>query len=190
MSPSRCTRAGSSSSPPSRQNRKPATKIEEQMKIKTIIWSAVSILIIGLAAAVVGWLQQPQIITFSDDSKVTLLAVEYGKRHAPPTAKASTTSTNKAPARGRGSFTTTNDTLVVWVRQEYDASGNQYHGFQFYAYDKAETAGVGSFIAHTVTTGRRTGNDVVGIEVGTFPRRQGKFLVGVQEQSNKGQEMA
>jgi hypothetical protein len=159
------------------------------MKTKTILWSVVSILIIGVVAAAVWWLRRPQVITFSDDSKVTLLAVEYGKRHAPPTVKASTTSTNRAPARARGgSFTTSNDTLVVWVRQEYDSK--QYHYFQFYAYDKAGTACAGNSTMHNVNNGRRSGNDVVGIEFSAFPRRQGKFLVGVQEQSNNGQEMA
>jgi hypothetical protein len=159
------------------------------MKTKTILWSVVSILIIGVAAAAVWWLRRPQVITFSDDSKLTLLSVEYGRRHAPPTVKASTTSTNKAPARrGGSSFTTSNDTLVVWVRQEYDSK--QYHYFQFYAYDKAWTACVGNSMTHYANTGRRNGNDIVGIEFNAFPRRQGKFLVGVQEQSNGGQEIA
>jgi len=158
------------------------------MKIKILLWSVVSILIIGLAAGTYWWLRRPQVITFSDDSKVTLLAVEYGKRHVPPTVKASTTSTNKAPVRRGGSFTTTNDTLVVWVRQEYDS--NQYHYFQFYSYDKAGMGCVGNFMTHNVNNGRRTGNDIVGIEFSAFPRRQGKFLLGVQEQSNNGQEMA
>jgi hypothetical protein len=159
------------------------------MKTKTILWSVVLILIIGIAAAAVWWLLRPQVITFSDDSKVTLLSVEYGKRHAPPTVKAATTSTNRAPARARGnSFTTSNDTLVVWVRQEYDSK--QYHGFQYYAYDKAGTACVGNFTTHYANTGRRNGNDVVGIEFNAFPRRQGKFLVGVQEQSSGGQEIS
>ena len=161
------------------------------MKTRIIVGSVVSILIIGLAAGAFWWLRRPQVIIFSDDSKVTLLAVEYGKRHAPPAVKASTTSTNKPPARRAGSsFTTTADTLVVWVRQEYDASGNQYHGFQYYAYDKVLTACAGNTTTHYASTGRRTGNDVVGIEFGAFPRRQGKFLLGVQEQSNNGQEMA
>jgi hypothetical protein len=161
------------------------------MKTKIVLWSVVSILIISLTAVGVWWLRRPQVITFSDDSKVTLLAVEYSKHHAPPTVKASTTSTNKAPARrGNGSFTTTNDTLVVWVRQEYDASGNQYHGFQYFVYDKAGTACVGNLMTHNVGNGRRNGNDVVGIEFSAFPRRQGKFLVGIQENGNGGQEMA
>ena len=159
------------------------------MKTKIILWSAVSILIIGLAAGAYWRLSRPQVITFSDDSKVTLLAVEYGKHHAPPTVKVSTTSTNKTAARrGNGPFTTTDDTLVVWVQEEYDSQ--QYHYFQFYAYDKTGTACAASSTTHYVTAARRTGNDLVGIEFGAFPRRQGKFLVGVQEQSNNGQEMA
>jgi hypothetical protein len=155
------------------------------MKTKIILWSVVSILIIGIAAAV-WWLRRPQVITFSDDSKVTLLAVEYSKRHAPPTVKASTTSTNKAPARGRGSFTTTNDTLVLWVRQEYDSQ--QYHNFQYCVYDKAATACVQTY-GRNYGSGRN-GNEVVAVQLDAFPRRQGKFVVRVQEQSNNGQEMS
>ncbi len=158
------------------------------MKTKILLWSVVAILIIGLAAVAFWWLWRPQVILFSDDSKVTLLKVEYGKKHAPPTVKASTTTpAGKAPARRNGSFTTTNDTLVLWVRQQYDASGNQYHGFQYYAYDKAGTA--------CVQTGSRNfngrnGNEVVAVVLDAFPRRQGKFVVRVQEQSNNGQEMS
>ena len=106
------------------------------MKTKIVLWSVVSILIIGAAVGAFLWLRRPQVITFSDDSKVTLLAVQYGKRHAPPSA------TKPAPgARGgaRGnSFTTDKDTLVIWVREQYDSK--QYHYFQFYVYDKAGTA--------------------------------------------------
>ena len=46
------------------------------MKTKIIIGSVVLILIIGLAAAAYWWLSRPQVITFSDDAKVTLLKVE------------------------------------------------------------------------------------------------------------------
>jgi hypothetical protein len=49
---------------------------------------------------------------------------------------------------------------------------------------------VGNFTTHYANTGRRNGNDVVGIEFSAFPRRQGKFLVGVQENGNGGQEMS
>jgi hypothetical protein len=157
------------------------------MKTRTILWSAVSVLIIGLAAAAVWWLRQPQVITFSDDSKITLLAVEYGKRHAPPTVKASATPTTRAPARGRGSFTTTNDTLVLWVRQEYDTK-QQYHNFQYCVYDKADTACVQTY-GRNYGNGRQ-GNDIVAVQTEAFPRRQGKFVVRVQENSNNGQEMS
>ena len=158
------------------------------MKIKILLWSIVLILIIGLAASAYWWMSRPQIITFSDDAKVTLLAVQYGKRHAPPTVKASPTATNRPVARGRGSFTTTDDTLVLWVREQSDASNNQYHNFQYYVYDKAGTACVQTYGRNY--SGGRQGNGIVAVQFDAFPRREGKFIVRVQEQSNNGQEMA
>ena len=158
------------------------------MKTRIILWSLASILIIGLAAGAYWWLSRPQVITFSDDAKVTLLKVEYGKRHAPPNVKASAASTSRPAARPRGSFTTTNDTLVIWVREASDTSGNQYHSFQYYAYDKAGTACVQTYGRNY--SGGRQGNSVVAVQLDAFPRRQGKFVVRVQEQSNSGQEMS
>jgi hypothetical protein len=158
------------------------------MKTKILPWSVASILIIGLAAGAYWWLSRPQVITFSDDAKVTLLAVQYGKRHAPPTVKTSAaTPAARTPAR-RGSFTTTNDTLVLWVREQSDTSANQYHNFQYYAYDKAGTACVQTYGRNY--SGGRQGNGIVAVQFDAFPRRQGKFFVRVQEQSNGGQEMA
>ena len=89
------------------------------MKTKIILWSVVSILILGLAAVAYWWLSRPQVIVFSDDAKLTLLKVEYGKRHAPPTQAPSRRRARAAP-RGGNSFTTPNDTLVLWVREQYD----------------------------------------------------------------------
>jgi hypothetical protein len=161
------------------------------MKIKILILSIVLILIIGLAAGVFWWLRRPQVITFSDDSKLTLLAVDYGKRHVPPTVKASTTTTGKTPAartvrRGNGTFTTSTDTLVLWVRQEYDSQ--QYHNFQYYISDKANTACVETYGRNYGNN--RQGNEVVAVQIDSFPRRQGKFIVRVQENGNGGQEMS
>jgi hypothetical protein len=156
------------------------------MKTKIIIGSVVLILVIGLAAAAYWWLSRPQVITFSDDAKVTLLKVEYGKRHAQPTAKAA--AKPAAGARARGSFNTPTDTLVIWVREASDTSGNQYHNFQYYAYDKAGTACVQTYGRNY--SGGRQGNGVVAVQFDAFPRRQGKFYVRVQEQSNSGQEMS
>jgi len=160
--------------------------------MKTKIWLSIAIvLVIALAAGAFWWLRRPQVITFSDDSKVMLLAVQYGKRHTPPTVKAPAASTKaKAPARnGPGSFTTPNDTLVLWVRQQYDSGQNQYHNFQYYVYDKADTACVQTFGRSYANNGRQ-GNQVVAVQIDAYPRRQGKFVVRVQEQSNGGQEMS
>jgi|GEM_PF-670959 len=164
------------------------------MKIKLILLTAVLVLIIGLAAVGYWWMSRPQVITFSDDAKVTLLKVEYGKRHAPPpatkTAGKPATGTAGAVARraGASSFTTPTDTLVLWVRQEYDASNNQYHNFQYYVYDAAETACAQTFGVNYA--GNRGGNEVVGIRLDAFPHRQGKLHVRVQEQGNSGQELS
>jgi hypothetical protein len=161
------------------------------MKAKVILAIIVPILVLGLAAGAYWWLSRPQVIVFSDDAKVTLLKVEYGKRHAPPTAKAAAKPAAGTAARqtGRpGSFTTPADTLVIWVRQQYDASGNQYHGFQYYGYDKADTACVQTYGRNYGNN--RQGNEVVAVQFDAFPRRQGKFVVRIQEQGNGGQEMS
>ena len=152
------------------------------MKTKILLWSVASILIIGIIAAAVWWELRPQVVTMSDGSKLTLLAVQYGKKHAPPNVKMPA----GARARRGNSFTTTNDTLVVWVRQEYDSK--QWHNFQYFAYDQVGAACVGANFSSN--SGNRQGNEVVGIRLDSFPRRQGKFLLRVQEQSNTGQEMA
>jgi len=152
------------------------------MKTKILLWSIVSILIIGLVAAAVWWELRPQTITMSDGSKLTLVAVEYGKKHTPPKVKMPA----GTRARRGSSFTTTNDTLVVWVRQEYDSQ--QYHYFQYFAYDTAGAACVGANFASG--GGNRQGNEVIGIRLDGFPRRQGKFILRAYEQGNGGQELS
>ena len=83
---------------------------------------------------------------------------------------------------------TTNDTLVLWMREQSDTSGNQYHGFQYYVYDKEGTACVQTYGRNY--SGGRQGNGIVAVLLDAFPRRPGKFVVRVQEQSNNGQEMS
>lgn len=154
--------------------------------IKILLLSVVVILILGLAAGALWWWRKPQIITFDSGDKVTLLAVDYGKRHTPPGAKATTNSTLRARGRAGGPFTTPTDTLVLWVKQEHDPQ--QYANFQYYLYDMAGTACAVSY-GYGGGNGRQ-GSEVVGVQFTAFPRRQGKFIVRVQEQSNGGQEMS
>jgi hypothetical protein len=155
------------------------------MKTKIWLWGVLAVLVIGVAAATVWWVRRPQVITLSDGSKLTLVAVEYGKKHAPPAAKAAPADTAKTPARRSSSFTTTNNTLVLWVRQEYDSQ--QYHYFQYFTCDRAGTACVA---AGSGPVGGRQVNAVTGIRLDGFPRRQGKFMVRVLENSNGGQELS
>ncbi len=160
------------------------------MKLKIILWSVVLILIIGLAAVAFWWLRRPQVITFSDDSKLTLLAVDYGRRHSPPNVKEPATSrtTGTVGRRGNGSFNTPADTLVLWVREQSDTSGNQFHNFQYFVYDMADTACVQTYGRNY--SGGPQGNGIVAVQLDTFPRRQGKFIVRVQENGNGGQELS
>jgi hypothetical protein len=138
------------------------------------------IVLLGLGAAAFWWLRQPQVITFSDDAKLTLLKVDYGKRHVPPPANTSTT----RPGRRGGSFTTTNDTLVLWVHEQYDSQ--QWHQFNYYLYDKAGTACVGG----NTHWGGRQGNQILGIEFDAFPHHAGRFYVSASENYNGGNETA
>jgi hypothetical protein len=158
--------------------------------IKILLWSVVAILIIGLAAGAFWWMRKPQIITFDTGDTLTLVGVDYGKHHVPPGVKApAATTTNVTPrvARVRGGpFNTPSNALVVWVRQEHDPQ--QYAYFQYYLYDSAGDACVGGIGGYGGNN--RTASEVVGVQFPAFPRRQGKFIVRVQEQSNGGQQMS
>src|SRR5271170_6407997 len=149
------------------------------MKTKTllliILLSCAGIFLLAISAGAIWWMLRPQAITFSDDAKVTLLKVDYGKQHVPPTVKAAPVAANGRPVRAArgGTFNTTNDTLVIWVRQQYDSSQNQYHNFQYYIYDKAGEACVQATTSYGGNG--RQGNEVVGIRIDAFPRREGKL---------------
>ena len=152
------------------------------MKTKILLISIATILVLGLAACVYWWMTRPQVIVFSDDAKLTLVKVDYGKRHAPPTSGKPAAGARN-PQRGN-SFTTPNDALVLWVQENYDSK--QYHYFQFFLYDKASTGCAQA----SPRNYRNNGNEVVAIQFDAFPRRQGKLVVRVQEQGNGGQEMS
>ena len=155
--------------------------------MKTKVWLGIGVgilLIAGLAAGGFWWSRRPQVITFSDGSKLTLVAVDYGKKHAPPAVKAAPPAAGSTPTRRNGSFTTTDNILVAWIRQEYDSK--QYHFFQYFAYDAAGKTCVPAGFGN----GNRQGSEVVAIRIEGFPRRQGKFFLRVLKNGNGGQEWA
>ena len=172
--------------------------------MKKIILSSVAILlVIGLAAGVYWWLSRPQIIKFSDDSKLILLGVDYGKRHTVPGGKLPKAPPRPGAAvRRTSSFQTPTDTLVVWVRAKYDytptqpiqrngvvyANQNQNPSFQFYVYDPAGAACASASSRNM--TGQQRGDDVLALQFDSFPRREGKLFVRAQENYSGGNEMA
>lgn len=149
------------------------------MKRKILLGSVGLILILGLAAGAFWWPRRPQVITLNDGTKLTLLAVTYGRHHALPREKKPAT-----PNQRPQPFYTPNNSLVVWLRQEHPA--DHWPNYQLFLYDKADTACVGD-------SGRRNGygggsNEIVGVEFDSFPRRQSGFILRVQEYvQNEGQ---
>ena len=148
---------------------------------KICLWGAPVVLLALAGAAYYFFVDHHQIIKFGDDSKVTLLAVDFGKKHVPPPIKA----TSGARPRRGNQFTTTNDTLVLWVQQQSDPK--EWHNFEYYVTDKAGNSCVQ---AMQYSGGGGRGNDIVGLRVDAFPRRQNKFYIRVQENSNGNNEMA
>jgi hypothetical protein len=144
------------------------------MKMKILVWSVVLIFVLVIVAAGVWWVWRPQVMMFDDGSKLTLIGVDYGKRHI-------------APGPAKRSFNTPTNTLVLWIRQQHDP--NQYANFQYYLYDKAGIACVGGGNGY-YGGNRRGGSDVVGVQFNAFPRRAGKFYVRAEEFGNGGQEMS
>jgi hypothetical protein len=143
------------------------------MKIKALLGSIAAVIVLALIAGGAWWELRPQVITLDDDSKVTLVKVDYDKRH-------------EVDSPTKHTFSTTNDALVVWVHQQYDSK--EYHYFQYYIYDQANTACVLGM--QGMGTISRRGNEVVPIQFPAFPRGDSKFNIVIQENSNDGQDVA
>jgi hypothetical protein len=151
------------------------------MKLKILLWSVVSILVVGIALGAFWWSRRPQIILLDNGTKLTLVGVTYGKHHVPPSAKKAAGA--RRPRNGVA-FNTPGNSLVVWIRQEHPA--NQWPQYQVYLYDKAGTACVGNSGTRNWFGGGT--NEVVAVQFDAFPRRQGKFILRVQEYvQNEGQ---
>jgi hypothetical protein len=137
------------------------------MKTKTLLWIVVSVL---AAAGAIWWLWRPQTITLNDGTKLKLVAVTYGKHHSFPGVR------NQS-----STFDRTNDTLFVWIEQKH--KGDNWPNYQLFAYDKSATACVGAFSRNSHQI--RRGDEMVGIPLDAFPRRQGKFYLRIQEWNQK-----
>jgi hypothetical protein len=155
------------------------------MKTKILLWSVVSILIIGLAAGAYWWQRRPQVIVLDNGDRLTLVGVTYGKHHAPPAAKTKPAAGARRQ-QGPQAFNTGNNALVVWIRQEHPA--NRWPNYQLFLYDKANTACAGG--SGNRNWGGGGSNEIVAAEFDSFPRRQGSFILRVQEYvQNEGQVM-
>lgn len=150
--------------------------------MKIVLSSAVSVLIIGIAAGAFLWLSRPQTITLGDGTKLTLLGVEYGKHHKFPTVK----TTGRRGGGGPTAFDTTNDTLVVWILNEHKA--NQWPNYQVLAYDRAATACVANWARNSRQI--KNGMEIAGVQLDAFPRRKSKVYLRMMSYGQRGQQVA
>jgi hypothetical protein len=150
---------------------------------KIILWSIVSLVIVGIAVDAFLWLRKPQIIKLSDGTKLTLVGVTYGKHHVAPKIKIAGGSTRSG---GGTRIDSTNDTVVVWIEAEHKP--NQYPNYQLTVYDKANTACVSTY-ARTQSQ-IKNGVDIMGFRLDAFPRRDSKIVLRAMSYGQRGQQVS
>jgi hypothetical protein len=149
---------------------------------KVILWSIVSVVIVGVAINAFLWFHKPQSITLSNGTKLTLLGVTYGKHHVPPKVKIT-----GGRVRGGGArMDSTNDTAVVWILSEHKA--NQYPNYQLMVYDKADTACVSAW-ARTQSQ-IKNGMEIQGFALDAYPRWDSKMVLRVMTYGQRGQQVS
>jgi len=145
------------------------------MKLRILLWSTISVLVLGIAAGAYWWFFRPQIMLLDDGSQLTLLGVTYGKHHTCPVTKV-----DGHKILHMGKLNTTNDSLCVWLDQKHDQ--NNWPNYQLLAFDADDTACSGSQMR---TQGGFSGNNrkeqVVGFVFEAFPRHGSKIYIRAQQ---------
>jgi hypothetical protein len=147
---------------------------------KIILWSIVSLVIVGIAVDAFLWLHKPQVIQLDKNTKLTLLGVDYGKHHRPPALKL------KGGRRAGQSFDTTNETLVIWILDE--TKGNQRYGWQALVSDRAQTGAVMSWANRWDQAGAN--RQIAAVQLDAFPRRDSKFFMRFMSWGGNGQHVS
>ena len=149
---------------------------------KIIVWSVISVLIIGLAGGAFWWSRRPQIIKLNDGTKLTLLGVTYGKHHVAPKIKVV-----GGRARGNGArIDSPNDTLVVWIEAEHKP--NQYPNYQLLVSDTADTACDSTYARNQSQL--KPGVEIQGFMLDAYPRWDRKIMLRVFSYGNGGQRIS
>jgi hypothetical protein len=149
---------------------------------KTVLWSSAAGLLAAIVATLIFSMLRPQVITLKDGTKLTLVAVSYGKHHVFKGIK-----TTSSGLHGRLAVDTTNQTLVVWIKSERKSGqwqNGQWPNFQLMVYDTANTACVASW--QSTGTQIKRGVYVQGYTLNAFPRRDKKMILRVAAWGNMG----
>jgi hypothetical protein len=148
---------------------------------KIILWSIVSVVIVGIAVDAFLWLHKPQVVLLKDGTKLTLVGVTYGRHHVPPKIKLAGTRN-----RGGGAFDTESNSVVAWIESESKKTGpNQWPNYQLFIYDSAETACVSTW-SRSGASEIKTGVYLQGFPLDAFPRWDRKIILRVGAGNNTG----
>ena len=101
------------------------------MRFKILVWAGLAILTAGLVAGALWRQSRPQTFTLRNGTKLTLLAVTYGKIQRFPATKTTNGRRHAFPD-------STNDTQVVYIEQHH--TNNIWPNYQLWACDEAATA--------------------------------------------------
>jgi len=149
---------------------------------KIILWSVVSVLIVGIAIGAFLWLGKQQVITLNDGTKLTLVGVTYGKHHVAPKIKIAGGRARAGGAR----IDSTNNTVVVWIEAEHKS--NQYPNYQLMVYDKANTACVSTY--SRTQSQIKNGVDIQGFMLDAYPRWDRKMILRAMSYGQRGQQVS
>ncbi len=154
---------------------------------KGLRWIIIPALIAGIVIGAFFWSSRPQTVGLNDGAKLTLLGVDYGRRHKCP--EVSATAGGISNGGGPISFDTPDDTLVAWLKLEHKP-GTQPPIYQALAlvYDRAGTGCVGAYPGNYRQIS--PGMDIACIQLDAFPRRGRTFYLRFMEQSPRGPQMA
>ncbi len=150
---------------------------KEMVKNKSLFWTVVSVLVLGVACGLYMWLWRPQTIVLADGSRLTLLGVTYGKHHAFKTKD------DKGRTIRGHPLDTTNNSICVWVKQKHKP--NSTPQYQLRAYDAANTS-CASSSGITIGNGPLWSEaELAGILIEAFPRRGWRVHIRAQAWSQQ-----
>lgn len=150
------------------------------MNKKILLWFVIVILLAGAAGAY-WWTSRPQVIVLNDGTRLTLLAVTYGKHHKAPETKINGRKMRKQ------TLDTPEESLCLWIDQKHKR--NNWPNYQMMVFDVDNTGCAGQGQMSYGNSPNDT-EQVVGIAFDAFPRRGRKVVFRAMSWGPGGQKVS